>query len=68
MNELLIKNILINYKRNISTLYDDRKNTLLHIYVQKNNIEVIKIILKVYSDILHYSREDYYEFIFKKYR
>ena len=66
MNELLIKNILINYKRNISTLYDDRKNTLLHIYVQKNNIEVIKIILKVYSDILHYSREDYYEFIFLK--
>ena len=62
---ILIKKILLNYKRNIATLYDDKNNTLLHLYVEDNNIEAIKIILYLYSDILHFS-EEFYNFLFIK--
>ncbi len=65
MKILLIKKILINYKRNISFLFDDKHNTLLHLYTKKNEINNLEIILQVYIDILHYSNE-FYIFLFSK--
>ena len=62
---MLIKKILINYKRNISFLFDDKHNTLLHLYTKKNEINNLEIILQVYIDILHYSN-DFYIFLFSK--
>ena len=61
----LIKATLINYKNDITLLKDDKKNTLLHIFVQENNINAINIILEIYLDILTVSK-NYYFFIFSK--
>ena len=63
IKKLLINNILNNYKRNISLLYDDKNNTLLHLYVIKNDLNSLKIILSVYIDILKYSK-DFFNFLF----
>ena len=65
MKILLIKEVLNNFKRKISLLYDDKNDTLLHIYVKKNDIKSLNIILNVYSDILHFS-EDFYNFLLLK--
>ena len=62
---LLIKNILINYKNDITLLRDDKRNTLLHIYVELGDIPSIKIILEVYIDILKISKS-FYDFLFLK--
>ena len=63
--QLLIKNILNNYKRNISLLYDDKNNTLLHIYVMKNDINYLELILLIYTNELKLS-ENFYNFLFSK--
>ena len=65
IKKLLIKDILNNYNRNISLISDDKKNTLLHLYVQKNDINSLEIILNIYSDILDIS-ENFYNFLFSK--
>ena len=65
MKKLKIKNILNNYKRNISFIYDDKRNTLLHLYTQKNDINSLEIITKVYLDILH-SSNNFYKFLLLK--
>ena len=65
MTKLLIKNILNNYKKDISLLYDDKNNTLLHIYVKKNDINSLEIILLVYTNELKLS-EKFYNFLFLK--
>ena len=65
MKILLIKNVLNDYNRNISLLYDDKNNTLLHLYVMKNDINSLEIILTIYINILKYS-EDLYKFLFTK--
>ena len=62
---LLIKNILINYKNDITLLRDDKKNTLLHIYVELGDNSAIKIILEVYIEILKVS-QNFYDFLFLK--
>lgn len=62
---LSIKNILINYKNDITLLRDDKKNTLLHIYVEVGDIPSINIILELYSDILKKSKA-FYDFLFLK--
>lgn len=62
---LLIKNILINYKNDITLLRDDKKNTLLHIYVELGDNSAIKIILEVYIEILKIS-QNFYDFLFLK--
>jgi ankyrin repeat protein len=62
---LSIKNILINYKNDITLLRDDKKNTLLHIYVELGDISSIKIILEVYIQILNFSKT-FYDFLFLK--
>ena len=63
--QLLIKKELNNFKRNISNLYDDKNNSLLHYYVKENNIKSVEIILNVYLDILNYS-EEFYNFLLLK--
>ena len=63
--KLSIKNLLINYRKDIYLLKDDKKNTLLHIYVESNDISSLKIILDVYIDILKISKNFYY-FLFSK--
>ena len=65
MTKLLIKNILNNYKRDISLLYDDKNNTLLHIYVNKNDINSLELILSIYLNELNYS-EKFYNFLFSQ--
>jgi len=65
INKEQIKATLINYKNDITLLKDDKKNTLLHIFVQENNINAINIILEIYLDILTVSK-NYYFFIFSK--
>ena len=65
MTKLLIKNILNNYKRDISLLYDDKNNTLLHIYVNKNDINSLELILSIYINELNYS-EKFYNFLFSQ--
>ena len=62
---LSIKNILINYKNDITLLRDDKKNTLLHIYVELGDISSIKIILEVYIQKLNFSKT-FYDFLFLK--
>ena len=62
---LSIKNILINYKNDITLLRDDKKNTLLHIYVELGDISSIKIILEVYIEMLKFSKT-FYDFLFLK--
>ena len=60
-----IKNMLISYKNDITLLKDDKKNSLLHIYVEESDINAINIILQVYLDILKRSK-NYYYFLFSK--
>ena len=60
-----IKNMLINYKNDITLLKDDKKNTLLHIFVEENDIDAINIILEVYLDMLKLYK-NYFYFIFSK--
>ena len=62
---LLIKNILINYKKDITLLRDDKKNTLLHIYVELGDVSSVKIILEIYIEILKFSKS-FYDFLFLK--
>ena len=62
---LLIKNILFNYKKDITLLRDDKKNTLLHIYVELGDVSSVKIILEIYIEILKFSKS-FYDFLFLK--
>ena len=63
--KLSIKNLLINYRNDIAFLKDDKRNTLLHIYVEANDFNSLKIILDIYIDILKISKNFYY-FLFSK--
>ena len=53
------------YKNNIILLRDDKRDTLLHIYVKANDIIALNIILDIYIDILGIS-EKFYAFLFMK--
>jgi len=53
------------YKNNIILLRDDKRDTLLHIYVEANDIIGLNIILDIYIDILGIS-EKFYAFLFLK--
>ncbi len=53
------------YKNNIIYLRDDKRDTLLHIYVKANDIISLNIILDIYIDILGIS-EKFFDFLFLK--
>ena len=59
-----IKKLLLSHN-NIMLLRDDKKETLLHIYVKANNVLGLNIILDIYIEILGIS-EKFYEFLFMK--
>ena len=61
----IIKNILLGYNNNIKYLIDDKKNTLLHIYVKESILSNIKLIVESYLDILN-DTNDLYEMLFFK--
>ena len=63
--KLLIKTILIDNKKDITTLKDDKKNTLFHIYVEESDVSSLKLLLEVYIDILKISN-NFYNFLFSK--
>ena len=63
--KLLIKNMLINHKKDITLLKDDKKNTLLHIYVEESDANSVNIILEIYLEILKISKS-FYDFLFSK--
>ena len=56
---------LLSSHNNIILLRDDKKDTLLHIYIKANNIEALNIILDVYIEILGIS-EKFFAFLFLK--
>ena len=61
----IIKNILLEYKDNLKHLIDDKKNTLLHIYVKESILSNVKLIVESYLDILN-NTNDLYEMLFFK--
>ena len=63
--KLYIKNLLINYKKDITLLKDDKRNTLLHIFTEAKDVSSLKIILEIYIDFLSISKQ-FYEFLFLK--
>ena len=52
-----IKEILNSYDKDILLLRDDKKNSLLHIYVEANDYFATKIILEIYKEILGISEK-----------
>ena len=63
--KLYIKNLLINYKRDITLLKDDKRNTLLHIFTELKDVSSLQIILEIYIEFLNISKQ-FYEFLFLK--
>ena len=60
-----IKEILNSYDKDILLLRDDKKNSLLHIYVEANDYFATKIILEIYKEILGISEKFFYFLILR---
>ena len=63
--KLSIKNMLLNYKQDLTLLKDDKKNTLLHIYVELKDVSSLQMIIEIYEEFLNISK-NFYFFLFAK--
>lgn len=63
--KISIKNILLSYKNNITLLKDDKKNTLLHIFVELKDVSSFELIIEIYEEFLGVSK-NFYDFLFSK--
>ena len=52
-----IKQLLTNSKKDVTTIKDEEKNTLAHLAVKEDKIEIVSLIINAYIDLLNYSQK-----------